>query len=52
MDNIETQIAVAQKDLKLYSHRAIGGATFLGGPLAAGYMIGENFKVLNKEIDS
>ncbi|QXP61513.1 hypothetical protein [Olleya sp. HaHaR_3_96] len=48
MDNIETQIAVAQKDLKLYSHRAIGGATFLGGPLAAGYMIGENFKVLNQ----
>ena len=48
MDNIEPQIAVAQKDLKLYSHRAIGGATFLGGPLAAGYMIGENFKTLNQ----
>lgn len=36
------------KDFKLYSSRAIGGATFLGGPLAAGYMIGENFKALDK----
>ncbi|MDR6241124.1 hypothetical protein HNQ88_004200 [Aureibacter tunicatorum] len=26
----------------------IGLATFLGGPLAAGYLIGENFKALNK----
>ncbi|NQZ42837.1 MAG: hypothetical protein HRT65_00875 [Flavobacteriaceae bacterium] len=36
------------KDLKLYSTKAIGGATFLGGPLAAGYMIGENFKALEQ----
>ncbi len=36
------------KDIKLYSSKAIGGATFLGGPLAAGYLIGENFKALNK----
>ncbi|WP_103072336.1 hypothetical protein [Aquimarina sediminis] len=34
--------------IKLYSSKAIGGATFLGGPLAAGYMIGENFKALDK----
>lgn len=33
---------------KLYSLVSIGGATFLGGPLAAGYMIGENYKALNK----
>ncbi|WP_242206692.1 hypothetical protein [Aestuariivivens insulae] len=36
------------KDIKLYSSKAISGATFLGGPLAAGYLIGENFKALNK----
>lgn len=40
------------KDIKLYSSRAIGGATFLGGPLAAGYMIGENFKALDKPNES
>lgn len=33
---------------KLYSSIAISGATFLGGPLAAGYLIGENYKALNK----
>lgn len=37
------------ENIKLYSQIAIGGATFLGGPLAAGYMIGENFKSLNKQ---
>lgn len=36
------------KNIKLYSSKAIGGATFLGGPLAAGYMIGENFKALDR----
>ncbi len=37
------------ENIKLYSPRAIGGATFLGGPLAAGYMIGENYRSLNKQ---
>lgn len=36
------------KNVKLYSAKAINGATFLGGPLAAGYMISENFKALDK----
>ncbi|WP_188360740.1 hypothetical protein [Flavobacterium orientale] len=36
------------QDFKLYSSRAIGLATFLGGPLAAGYLIGENYKVIDK----
>jgi hypothetical protein len=36
------------KDIKLYSSKAISGATFLGGPLVAGYLIGENFKALDK----
>lgn len=36
------------KDIKLYSSKAISGATFLGGPLAAGYLIGENFKAIDK----
>ncbi|MCB0475109.1 MAG: hypothetical protein KDC69_05500 [Flavobacteriaceae bacterium] len=38
------------QDQKLYSARAITGATFLGGPIAAGYMIGENFKSLGKPL--
>ena len=44
MDEIENKT----KNIKLYSSKSIGGATFLGGPLAAGYLIGENFKALNK----
>ncbi|MEH6536376.1 MAG: hypothetical protein V7719_08300 [Psychroserpens sp.] len=35
-------------DKKLHSSKAIGGATFLGGPLAAGYLIQENFNALDK----
>jgi len=36
------------KGLKFYSQRAIGIATFLGGPLAAGYLVRENYLALNK----
>lgn len=36
------------KEYKLYSIRAITSATFLGGPLAAGYLIGENYRNLDK----
>ena len=35
------------KDLIFYSQREIGFATFIGGPLAAGYLIRENFNTLN-----
>lgn len=34
-------------DLKLYSKKAIGIATFIGGPLAAGYMMRQNYINLN-----
>jgi len=47
MDEIENQT----KNIKLYSSKAISGATFLGGPMAGGYMIGENYKALNKPIE-
>ncbi|MCV9933323.1 hypothetical protein OIU80_13615 [Flavobacterium sp. LS1R47] len=33
---------------KIYKDRAIWVGTFLGGPLAAGYLIAENFKVFNE----
>lgn len=36
------------KDLKLYSQKAIGIATFIGGTLAATYLIRENYLSLNK----
>ena len=48
MNEIEINPENPTQDIKLYSAGAIGGATFLGGPLAAGYMIGENFKALDK----
>jgi len=33
---------------KVYRDRTIWAGTFLGGPLVAGYLIAENFKVLNE----
>lgn len=36
------------KTLKMYSSKAMGIATFLGGPLAGAYMMGENFKAMGK----
>lgn len=33
---------------KIYTDRLIWAGTFLGGPLVAGYLIAENFKVLNE----
>lgn len=36
------------KDLKFYSQKSIGLASFIGGPLAAGYLIKENYKALNQ----
>lgn len=34
---------------KLYSQKGISIATFIGGPLAAGYLMRQNFKALDKE---
>jgi len=51
MNEIESKTDNLTENIKLYSSKAIGGATFFGGPLAAGYMIGENFKALNKPIE-
>ncbi|NRD21404.1 hypothetical protein HNV08_15210 [Winogradskyella eckloniae] len=36
------------KHIKLYSQRTIGIASFIGSPLAAGYLIKENYKALNE----
>ncbi len=36
------------KNLKFYSQKSIGLATFIGGPLASGYLIRENYLSLNK----
>jgi len=48
MTETKFKIGNNTKSFKLYSSRAISGATFLGGPLAAGYLIGENFKAIDK----
>jgi len=37
------------KDLKFYSQKSIGIATFLGGPMAAGYLIRENYRKLEDD---
>ncbi|CAM1345215.1 hypothetical protein [Tenacibaculum amylolyticum] len=48
MAETELEITNNTKNIKLYSSKAISGATILGGPLAAGYLISQNFKALNK----
>ncbi len=39
------------KNVKFFSNKTIGIATFFGGPLAAGYLIRENYLSLNKPDD-
>lgn len=36
------------KDLKLYSLKAISVATFFGGPIAAGYLVRQNYLAINE----
>ncbi|CAI8413960.1 MAG: Uncharacterised protein [Polaribacter sejongensis] len=48
MNEIESKIKNRTKEIKLYSSKSISGATFLGGPLAGGYLISENLKALDK----
>lgn len=48
MTATESQAKNDTEHIKLYSSKAIAIATFLGGPLPAGYLIGENFKALEK----
>ncbi|QHI38576.1 hypothetical protein IMCC3317_39700 [Kordia antarctica] len=42
------QKEINTKDITFYSHKAIGIATFIGGPIAAGYLIRENYKALDE----
>jgi hypothetical protein len=46
---MEENILTAPPEYKLYRDRAIFVATFLGGPLVAGYLIGENYRNLGKK---
>jgi len=41
---MEQKINIQTPTEKIYKDRAIGVGTFLGGPLAAGYLIAENLK--------
>ena len=45
---MEYEVDVEKSTKKIYKERAIDVATFLGGPLVAGYLIAENFKVFNE----
>jgi hypothetical protein len=45
---MEETILSSVPDYKLYKDRAIYVGTFLGGPLAGGYLIAENFKKLGQ----
>ena len=40
---------MTEKKRKVYPMNSIVGGTFLGGPLAAGYLISENFKTLDQK---
>lgn len=45
MDHFQDNETTAQK---IYKEKAIWVGTFLGGPLVAGYLISENFKVFDQ----
>ncbi len=45
---MEQTIDIQAPTEKIYKDRAIWVGTFLGGPLAAGYLIAENFKAFNQ----
>lgn len=45
---MEQTIDIQTPTGKIYKDRAIWVGTFLGGPLAAGYLIAENFKAFNE----
>lgn len=42
------QREIDTKNLQFYTNKAIGIASFIGGPVAAGYLIRENFKAINQ----
>ena len=44
---MEQTVDIERPTRKIYKDRAIWVGTFLGGPLAAGYLIAENFKAFN-----
>jgi hypothetical protein len=44
----ETRLDNQIPEEKVYSERAVWAGSFLGGPLVAGYMIGENFKAVGE----
>jgi hypothetical protein len=44
---MEQTLDIKRPTRKIYKDRAIWVGTFLGGPLAAGYLIAENFKAFN-----
>ena len=44
----EQALEAVKSAKKIYKDRAIWVGTFLGGPLVAGYLIAENFKVFNE----
>jgi hypothetical protein len=48
-DNLEESLLTPPPDFKLYKENSIYPATFLGGPLAAGYIAAENFKHLGNQ---
>ncbi len=45
---MEQELDTQKPTRKIYKDRAIWVGTFLGGPLAAGYLIAENFKAFNE----
>ena len=46
---MEENLLSTPPDFKLYKDRAVWIGTFIGGPLAAGYIAAENFKQLGQQ---
>ncbi|HEY9833594.1 MAG TPA: hypothetical protein V6D26_23785, partial [Stenomitos sp.] len=45
---MEQKLDIQTPTVNIYKDRAIWVGAFLGGPLAAGYLIAENFKAFNE----
>ncbi len=46
---MEENLLIEPPQLKIYKENAVLPAAFFGGPLAAGYIIAENFKLLGEK---
>jgi len=48
MSMMETEVTTSVPDIKIYPYSQFYGTAFLGGPLAGGYLVAENYKAFGQ----